>query len=155
MAISGPAVAAGILLPSTCSRSSATIHRMPTPGLNTAGSSMSTLSILMVVACIASLLGIMDARAVTIDGRASGPEAKGLAAQISSCVILVALVLNFFWLWRICQWYVALGLLAALALGARSLLTLHTLRFWLKLRLTVTIATAASAIALWLIHPPP
>jgi hypothetical protein len=116
---------------------------------------MSTLSMLVIPACTASLLGIMEARAILIDGNgfSLGPKGKGLVAQSLGVAILISLAANFSWLWRHFQWYDSLLLLAALVVGARSMLTSQTLRFWPPLRPVVAIATAASATALWLTYP--
>lgn len=68
---------------------------------------------------------------------------------------LIAVPLNFFWIWQSIPWYASVVALAAMMLTSRFVITHRTIRRWIGVRPILAAAAGSSAAFLWLLFPPP
>src|SRR5215475_1308479 len=99
---------------------------------------------LMAIAAIATLLGLLEFRATALALHDSDePGTQTFADWFVRTAMIVAFIINYFWIWRSFVGPGALVLLAVLLFSAQMLLSRSRLHLWQPVRpLAVAAATA-------------
>jgi fatty acid desaturase len=118
---------------------------------------MSQLLILSAVALLATFSGVLEGRADTIRGQTLpfGPRRKDLFDGVLNLFFLIAVLLNFFWIWQSIPWYASIVALVAMMLTSRFVITHRTIGRWIGVRPILAAAAGSSGAFLWLLFPPP
>ncbi len=113
--------------------------------------------LLTAIAIAATVAGILEGRADTVRGRGAlaNSSSKSLVDYFIYVVMLLALILGFFWLWRSWPWYDALILGIGIFLIAETAVMQRTLPVWMSLRPAIAGIVGVAVALMWLGYPPP